>query len=210
MKTTQNRGLFVLMAAVFGLCSFAQAAKVGDSAPDFDATDSYGHHHKLADLKGRFVVLEWHNQKCPFVKSQYKGKMQKLQEKWTKRGVQWFTVISSAPGLEGYVEASKANDDMKKTQARVTAVFLDPKGVLGRSYGAKTTPHMFVINPKGILLYNGAIDNAPLKNGNVAKNNQGEIFVNYVDRALQEAMVEKKKVTIPSTAPYGCHVKYKN
>lgn len=161
MKSLKKWVLFILGLAVITSGSAVQAAKVGDPAPDFTATDSFGKLHKLSDMKGKFIVLEWHNQVCPFVVSQYKGKMQKLQEKWTKKGVQWFTVISSAPGMEGYVEASPANDDVKKHNANVTAVFLDPKGVMGRAYGAKTTPHMFVINPKGVLVYNGAIDNAP-------------------------------------------------
>lgn len=188
----------------------APAAVVGDPAPDFTATDSYGKMHKLADMKGKYVVLEWHNQDCPFVKSQYKGKMQKLQAKWVKKGVEWFTVLSSAPGSEGYEEASAANKDVKDTKADVTAVFLDPKGTLGHLYGAKATPHMFVIDPKGVLVYDGAIDNAPREDGDVAKNQDGEPFVNYVDRALTESMVDGKKVSVPSMPAYGCHVKYKD
>src|ERR1035438_8863114 len=108
--------------------------------------------------------------------------MQKLQEKWTQKGVQWFTVISSAPGMEGYVEATTANVDVKKHKAHVTSVFLDPKG---------------------ILVYNGAIDNAPREDNEISKTDKGEGFVNYVDRALAESMVEGKKISIPSTAPYG-------
>ena len=210
MKTIYRWALALLALGFLGAAGAAQAAKVGDPAPDFAATDSHGKLHKLADLKGKFVVLEWHNQNCPFVKSQYKGKMQALQEKWTQKGVQWFTVISSAPGMEGYVEATAANEDVKKTKAHVTAVFLDPKGTIGHAYGAKTTPHMFVIDPKGVLVYDGAIDNAPLEDESAAKNRAGEAFVNYVDRALQETLVDgKSQVSIPSTPPYGCHVKYK-
>jgi alkyl hydroperoxide reductase subunit AhpF len=112
--------------------------------------------------------------------------------------------------MEGYVEVTAANEDVEKTKAHVTAVFLDPKGVIGHAYGAKTTPHMFVIDPKGILIYDGAIDNAPREDGDVTKNENGETFVNYVDRALQETLVEgKTKATISSTRPYGCGVKYK-
>jgi len=199
-----------LLALVLSLGQAAQAAKVGEKAPDFTATDSHGKFHKLADLKGKYVVLEWHNQDCPFVVSQYKGKMQKLQDKWTKQGVQWFTVISSAPGMEGYVEATAANDDVRKHKAHVTATLLDPRGTLGHLYDAKCTPHMFVIDPKGTLIYNGAIDNAPRENKSSAKNKNGEPFINYVDRALQENMVEGKKVSLPATTPYGCHVKYKD
>jgi peroxiredoxin len=202
-----NKKMLAGIVAV-ALAAGVWAAEVGKPAPDFTAVDSNGKVHKLPDLKGKFVVLEWHNQDCPFVKSQYgNGKMQRLQEKWTKKGVQWFTVISSAPGKEGYVEATGANQDVKQTKAKVTAVFLDPKGTMGVAYGAKTTPHMFVIDPKGTLIYDGAIDNAPRVDEDVAKTEQGEPFVNYVDRALTEAKTGKK-VSIPSIAPYGCHVKY--
>ena len=201
--------VLVLTLILAGTATAALAARVGDPAPDFTATDSNGNIHKLADLKGKFVVLEWHNQDCPFVKSQYaQGKMQKLQAKWTKKGVQWFTVISSAPGTEGSIDASGANKDVKEKKAHVTAVFLDPQGTIGHAYGAKTTPHMFVIDPKGTLIYDGAIDNAPREDGDVAKNENGEVFVNYVDQALTESLIEGKKVSIPSIPPYGCHVKY--
>ena len=204
-----NKGTMMALALVALGAASAWAAKVGDPAPDFAATDSHGKTHKLSELKGKWVVLEWHNQNCPFVVSQYsKGKMQRLQEKWTRKGVQWFTVISSAPGKEGYAEATAANDDVKKQGAHVTAVFLDPKGELGHAYEAKTTPHMFVIDPKGVLVYDGAIDNAPREDNDVAKTEGGEEFVDYVDRALTEDMVKGKKVSIPSTPPYGCHVKY--
>jgi len=209
MKKLNQWGLAALCLSL-SLGPLAHAAKVGDPAPDFTAADSYGKLHKLADLKGKYVVLEWHNQKCPFVVSQYKGKMQKLQAKWTKQGVQWFTVCSSAPGMEGYVEASAANDDVKKTKAHVTATLLDPKGTLGHLYDAKCTPHMFVIDPKGVLIYDGAIDNAPREDKDVTKTETGEPFVNYVDRALTESLVDGKKVSIPTNAPYGCHVKYKD
>jgi peroxiredoxin len=202
-----NKGMKSGLAAL-ALTAGVWAAVVGKPAPDFTAVDSNGRVHKLAALKGKFVVLEWHNQDCPFVKSQYgNGKMQRLQEKWTQKGVQWFTVISSAPGKEGYVQAAGANQDVKNTKAKVTAVFLDPKGSMGVAYGAKTTPHMFVIDPKGTLIYDGAIDNAPRVDEDVAKTEQGEPFVNYVDRALTEAKAGKK-ISIPSIAPYGCHVKY--
>lgn len=203
-----NKKTIVTGLLALGLGSVLWAAEVGKPAPDFSAVDSKGKVHELKDMKGKFVVLEWHNQDCPFVKSQYaKGKMQGYQNKWTQKGVQWFTVISSAPGKEGYVQASSADQDVKKTKAKVTAVFLDPKGTLGMAYGAKTTPHMFVIDPKGILIYDGAIDNAPRVDEAVTKTDNGEPYVNFVDKALTEAMTGKK-VTIQSMAPYGCHVKY--
>ncbi len=203
-----NKMTIGTLLLALGLGTGLWAAEVGKPAPDFSAVDSKGKVHELKKLKGLFVVLEWHNQDCPFVVSQYsKGKMQKLQEKWTGRGVQWFTVISSAPGKEGYVQASGADQDVKKTKAKVTAVFLDPKGTLGKAYGAKTTPHLFVIDPKGVLIYDGAIDNAPREDGISLKNEDGQPYLNYVDKALTEAK-GGKKVSIPSMAPYGCHVKY--
>ncbi len=199
-------GLLVLGLLVMGLGA-SYAAKVGEPAPDFTATGSNGKTYKLSDLKGKWVVLEWHNQNCPFIKSQYKGKMQKLQAKWTKKGVKWFSVISSAPGMEGSVNAEEANADVKATGSHVTATFMDSDGTIGHAYDAKTTPHMFVIDPKGILVYDGAIDNAPLKDEAVDKNDDGEPFVNYVDKALKEGMAGKT-ISTPTTAPYGCHVKY--
>ncbi len=208
MKQFKQWSLVVITLVALGLSGLAYAAKVGSAAPAFTATDSNGKQVKLSDLKGKWVVLEWHNQGCPFVKSQYVGKMQKLQAKWTAQGVQWFTVISSAPGAEGSVTADSANDDVKTHKANVTAVFLDPQGTIGHAYDAKTTPHMFIINPKGVLVYNGAIDNAPLTDDAVTKNKDGDAYVNYVDQALQESIVDKKKVSVPTTAPYGCHVKY--
>jgi peroxiredoxin len=195
------------------LCSFgslSHAAKVGDPAPSFTSADSQGKPVKLSDYKGKFVVLEWHNQNCPFVKAQYnKGKMQNLQAKWTAKGVVWLRVISSASGKEGFVTGPQAEESAKEQGAKATDTLLDQDGVVGQAYGAKTTPHMFVINPKGTLIYNGAIDNAPRVEEAVTKTESGEPFTNYVDRALQESMVEKRKVAVPSTPPYGCGVKYK-
>ena len=196
-----------LAALVAGWGTFAQAAAVGKAAPDFQAVDTQGKAVSLKALKGHYVVLEWHNQDCPFVKSQYQGKMQELQKKWTKKTVLWFSVISSAPGQEGYMTAKAANEDVRRHRSMVSATFLDPQGELGKLYGAKTTPHMFVIDPKGVLVYDGAIDNAPLEDQAVKTGKDGGPFINYVDQALDEAM-GGKAVSIPTTPPYGCHVKY--
>jgi len=185
----------------------AQAAAVGQPAPAFSATDIQGKTVALAALKGKTVVLEWHNPDCPFVKSQYKGKMQKLQKKWTDRKVVWLSIISSAPGKEGSLDAAGAAADVKATQSNVTATILDPTGKIGHAYGAKSTPHMFVINPKGILVYNGAIDNDPLDDAVSDKTQDGAAYVNYVDQALTQSLAGQK-VAVPSTAPYGCGVKY--
>ena len=189
---------------VLALVAIALAAKVGEAAPDFTATDSNGKTQHPADLKGKYVVLEWHNQGCPFTKKHYEsGNMQRLQKEWTAKGVAWFTVISSAPGTQGYVTASEENDYVKKVNASPTAVLLDPDGTVGHLYAAKTTPHMYIIDPKGVLIYNGAIDDHPTPNpGDIPSSR------NYVTSALQEAMAGKP-VSEAATRPYGCSVKYK-
>lgn len=179
------------------------AVRVGEPAPNFTATDSYGHPHTLAEYKGKYVVLEWHNRECPYTKKHYdSGNLQKLQKLWTGKGVVWFTVISSAPGQQGYVTAADENDYVKRTGATPTAVLLDPSGDLGHLYGAKTTPHMFVINPQGQLIYDGAIDNKPTTE-------QSDIAgaTNYVTAALEESMAGKP-VAVKASQPYGCSVKY--
>ena len=179
------------------------AVRVGEPAPNFTATDSYGHQHSLAQYKGKFVVLEWHNRECPYTKKHYdSGNMQKLQKLWTGKGVVWFTVISSAPGQQGYVTAADENDYGKRMGAAPMAVLLDPSGALGHLYGAKTTPQMFVINPQGQLIYDGAIDNKPTTE-------QSDIAgaTNYVTTALEQAMAAKP-VAVTASQPYGCSVKY--
>ena len=198
-RTLLNTGLLLF------LLSAALAARVGDPAPDFTATDSNGKTHHLADYKGKYVVLEWHNQGCPYTRKHYEsGNMQRLQKEWTARGVEWFTVISSAPGTQGYVTASQENDYVRKMNAVPTAVLLDPDGNLGHLYAAKTTPHMYIIDPNGVLIYNGAIDDHPTSDQSDIPGSR-----NYVSVALQEAM-SGKKVTDPATRPYGCSVKYKD
>jgi peroxiredoxin len=195
---------YVLGAGLaMALVSSAIAVRVGEPAPNFTATDSNGNAQRLSDYKGKFVVLEWHNQGCPFTKKHYdSGNMQRLQKEWTGKGIVWFTVISSAPGKQGYVTASQENDYVKRINASPTAVLMDPQGALGHLYGAKTTPHMYIIDPSGNLIYNGAIDDHPTAD-------QGDINVskNYVSAALGEALAGKP-VTSAATTPYGCSVKY--
>lgn len=198
-RTLLHTGLLLLLLAT------ALAARVGDPAPDFTATDSNGKTHHLADYKGKYVVLEWHNQGCPYTRKHYEsGNMQRLQKEWTAKGIVWFTVISSAPGTQGYVTASQENDYARKMNAVPTAVLLDPDGNLGHLYAAKTTPHMYIIDPNGVLIYNGAIDDHPTSDQSDIPNSK-----NYVSAALQEAM-SGKKVTDAATRPYGCSVKYKD
>jgi peroxiredoxin len=192
-----------LLLAVIGAVTAARAARVGDKAPDFTATDTNGQTHKLSDYAGKFVVLEWTNRGCPFTQKHYESSnMQKLQREWTARGVIWLTVVSSAPGKQGFVTAAEENAYVKQVSASPTAVLLDPTGALGHLYDAKTTPDMYVINPQGVLIYSGAIDDK-------ASTDAGDIggAKNYVARALEEATAGKA-VSNPTTRPYGCSVKY--
>ena len=189
------------VVALFTLAAFA--VKVGDPAPDFTGTDSHGQSHKLSDYRGKFVVLEWHNNGCPYTKKHYEsGNMQRLQKEWTGKGVVWFTVISSSPGTQGYVTADEENAYLGKMHAVPSAAILDANGAIGHAYGAKTTPHMFIINPQGQVIYNGAIDDRPTSD--VSDINGAK---NYVSEALQEAMAGQQ-VAVASTRPYGCSVKY--
>ncbi len=193
----------LVMLVVALLCGVASAAKPGDAAPDFTVADSNGKMHKLSDYKGKFVVLEWHNQGCPYVKKHYgSGNMQKLQKEWKAKGVVWLTIISSAPGKQGFVSAQEENAYIKQSDASPSAALLDPNGDVGRLYSAKTTPHMFVIDPKGTVVYNGAIDDKP-----TADPNDLNGATNYLSAALTEATAGKP-VSTPATKPYGCSVKY--
>ena len=180
----------------------ASAARVGEKAPDFTATDSNGVKRTLSEYARKYVVLEWHNNGCPYVRKQYIGNMQKLQKEWTARGVVWLTVISSAPGKQGYVTADEENAYVKQVSAAPTAVLLDPAGKLGHLYDAKTSPHMFIIDPSGTLIYNGAIDDQPTTDPASVTG-----ATNYVSQALAEAMAGKS-VSVPTSRPYGCSVKY--
>ena len=192
-----------IFIALMALVASALAVRVGDQAPDFTGSDSHGQTHKLSDYRGKFVVLEWHNNGCPFTKKHYEsGNMQRLQKEWTDKGVVWLTVISSSPGTQGYVTADQENDYLQKMHAAPTAALLDPKGEIGHLYGAKTTPHMFVINPQGQAIYNGAIDDKATTDASDITGAK-----NYVSAALQEAMAGQA-VAVANTRPYGCSVKY--
>ncbi len=192
-----------LSLALGALPAPSWAAKVGEAAPAFSGVDSNGKPVSLAQFKGKHVVLEWHNHGCPYVKKHYgSGNLPKLQKEWTGKGVIWLTIVSSAPGKEGHVDGQAANANMKQAGAAPTAVILDAKGEIGRAYGAKTTPHMFVISPQGTLIYNGAIDDKPSTDAGDIPSSK-----NYVVQALTEALAGKP-VSVPSTTPYGCSVKY--
>ncbi|HUK43180.1 MAG TPA: thioredoxin family protein [Candidatus Bathyarchaeia archaeon] len=204
MKKQLLHSIVFIMAMMIALPA-VWAAKVGEAAPDFTATDSNGNVHKLSEYRGKFVVLEWTNRGCPYTQKHYNsGNMQRLQKEWTAKGVIWLTVASSAPGKQGYVTAAEENAYLKQVNAAPTAVLLDPTGALGHLYDAKTTPHIFIINPQGTLIYNGAIDDRPttdVSDINGAKN--------YVTAALNEA-TSGKPVSVATSRPYGCSVKYPN
>ncbi len=185
------------------VASAAFAAKVGSPAPEFSGTDSHGKTEQLSAYKGKYVVLEWTNADCPYAHAQYaSGNMQSLQKRWTAEGVVWLSVISSAPDHQGYKTAAEENAYLVAEKAAPTAVLLDPSGTIGHEYEAKTTPHMFVIDPSGKLIYAGAIDNHPTSDPSEIKSSK-----NYVSQALTEAMAGKP-VALAYTRSYGCSVKY--
>jgi len=191
-------------SACVGLVSLvaAHAVEVGKPAPDFKAKNVKGETVSLSDYKGKIVVLEWNNFECPFVRKHYgSGNMQKLQETYTGKGVIWLTVNSSAAGKQGNL-GDAAADKVSKEGSKATAYLLDSDGAVGKAYGAKVTPHMFVINKDGNLIYDGAIDsmNTP-KPEDIAKSE------NYVVKAV-DAALEGKPVANGKTQPYGCGVKY--
>jgi hypothetical protein len=195
--------MLMVAATLAALPAVWAAAKIGEAAPDFTATASSGKTVHLADYRGKYVVLEWHNNGCPYVGKHYRsGNMQRLQKEWTGRGVMWFTILSSGPGKQGYATASEENDYLTKMQAAPTAALLDPTGDIGHLYDAKTSPQMVVINPEGTLIYSGAIDDKPTTD---LEDIQGA--TNYVSLALEQSMAGKP-VQTPTTRPYGCSVKY--
>src|SRR6059058_4484322 len=202
MKTKLLTAFFTIAAstALFA----ADSPAVGTTAPDFSLTDSKGKTQSVSQYKGKYVVLEWFNPECPFVRKHYgSGNMQKLQQEFTGKGIVWLTIDSSAPGLEGNLTAEQANAKMAEWKTRQTALVLDPDGKAGRSYGAKNTPHMFVINPEGKIVYEGAIDSKASPNpSDIASS------TNYVKVALEESL-SGKTVSNANTKPYGCSVKYK-
>lgn len=194
--------LHLFIAAVV-LTPAIAAVDAGNPAPDFTLTDSQGKEHKLSDFKGKYVVLEWANPECPFVRKHYdSGNMQKLQKEYTGKGVVWLMIASSAEGKQGHFTAEKWNETLKQENASPTAVLLDADGQVGKLYGAKTSPHMFVINPEGNVVYAGAIDS--IKSANKA---DIEKATNYVSAALDAAMAGKP-VETASASPYGCSIKY--
>ena len=203
MKIKTITALFALLAAATTLLAI-DSPPVGSAAPDFSLTDAKGKTQTLSQYQGKYVVLEWFNPECPFVKKHYGGgNMQKLQAEYTGKGVIWLSIDSSAPGAEGNLTAEQADKVATSWNTHPTALLLDPEGKAGRAYGAKNTPHMFVINPEGKVIYEGAIDNKPTPN---PADLEGS--TNYVKVALDESL-SGKPVSNANTKPYGCSVKYK-
>ena len=175
----------------------------GKPAPPFEAKDARGQVQKLSDYQGKWLVLEWFNKDCPYVRKHYgSGNMQGLQQRYVTQGVAWLSVISSAPGKQGYVEPAQALNTVKTTKSAASQVLLDPSGTMGKAYGAKTTPHMFIIDPTGTVVYAGGIDDNDSANPAVIPTSK-----NYVSAALDAALAGQKVVTA-SARPYGCHVQY--
>jgi peroxiredoxin len=192
-----------LLLAAFAASTAAFALPPNSVAPDFKATDSNGVQHSLSEYRGKFVVLEWANQGCPYEQKHYlSGNMESLQKQWTGKGVVWLSIISSAPGQQGYVSPAEENDYLKTMKASPTAALLDPQGAIGHLYDARTTPHMFVIDPTGKVVYQGAIDDKPSPDPATLKGAD-----NYLSDALTAAMAGKP-VALSVTKPYGCSVKY--
>ena len=197
---SRRKLLAVILAA---LTIPALAVLPGTSAPDFKGTDSTGAQHSLSEYRGKFVVLEWANQGCPYDRKHYlSGSIESQQREWTGKGVIWLSVISSAPGEQGYVTPAEENTYLKTMHAAPTAALLDPDGRIARIYGAKTTPHIFVIDPTGKLIYQGAIDDKPTTEQEDLKGAR-----NYLNETLTAAMAGKP-LQVESTRPYGCSVKY--
>jgi peroxiredoxin len=191
-------------ALVLAVALFAAAApETGKPAPDFTLPGQDGKPVKLSSLKGSWVVLEWFNKDCPFVRKHYGSQnMQGLQKKYAAKGVKWLSIVSSKPGKQGHLTAAEAVAVMKEQGMSSTAVLLDPKGDVGRLYQAKTTPHMFVVDPKGALVFMGGIDDKATADPEDIKGAR-----NHVAAALDEGMAGKK-ISVPTTKPYGCSVKY--
>ncbi len=202
-----TRQTFIAGLALAGLASAAPALaqgapRIGAAAPAFSVVDADGKPQKLADYAGKTVVLEWTNDECPYVRKHYNSAtMQQLQKDMAKDGVVWLSVISSPPGEQGYADGPRAKELTKSRDAAPAAVLLDPKGAMGRAYGAQTTPHMYIINPQGTLVYAGAIDDKPSASASSLNGAKS-----YVRQAIAE-LKAGKPVSEASTKAYGCAIK---
>jgi peroxiredoxin len=197
LATVAGRGIFASPAWAAGV------AKVGDTAPAFTTAATNGRSVSLADQRGKIVILEWTNHDCPYVRKHYEsGNMQTLQKEITAQGVVWLTLISSSPGTQGYVSPKEADELTASRKANPTAVLLDPTGAVGKAYGATNTPHMYIVDKAGLLVYAGAIDDRP-----TTRRADVQGAHNYVRAALED-MAAGRAVQTPVTRAYGCTVKY--
>ena len=197
-------GLGATLALSASAMTASAKVKTGSNVSDMTVVDSNGVTHNLSDFAGKKVILEWTNDQCPYVKKHYETEnMQALQREATAEGdLVWLSVISSAPGEQGYVDGEGANKLTSSRQANPSAVILDPEGTMGRTFSAKTTPHMYIIDESQTLVYQGAIDdNRSARKSTVATAN------NYVRAALSD-LDAGRAVKTPETSPYGCSVKY--
>ena len=195
------------LAAGAGFAIFNQnaeaAVETGATAPDFSVVDASGQTRTLSEFAGRTLVLEWTNNGCPYVRKHYDSQnMQGLQRDAAANGVAWLSVISSAPGEQGYFEGPAALAHAREVGAQPSAILLDPTGAMGHAYGARNTPHMFIINGEGRLVYQGAIDDRPS-----ARPETLEGARNYISAALAD-IAAGRAVQVAQTTPYGCSVKY--
>jgi peroxiredoxin len=198
-----SKRLSLLLPALALSSLVALALPPGSPAPDFKGVDSNGVAHSLSDYRGKYVVLEWANRGCPYEQKHYlSGNMESLQKQWTSKGVVWLSIVSSAPGQQGYVTPAEENDYLRTMKASPTAALLDPTGAIGHLYDARTTPHIFVIDPTGKLVYQGAIDDKPSPDQSTLQGAD-----NYLNDALNAAMAGKP-IAVAVTKPYGCSVKY--
>lgn len=202
MKPNLIAALFTA-ASLFSGATFA-AATVGQAAPDFSLTDVNGKTVKLSDFKGKHVVLEWSNPNCPFVQKHYdSNNIQSLQNKYDAKDTVWLTINSTHTSHHDYMGNDKLKAFISDKKAAPDAYLTDADGVVGKNYNAQTTPHMYVVNPAGTLVYAGAIDDKPSANKEDVKGAK-----NYVVAALDESK-SNKPVSMASTKAYGCGIKYK-
>jgi peroxiredoxin len=193
--------------ATFALAAFAAhaAPSVGQPAPDFTLADTNGKPVKLSDFRGRHVVLEWTNPGCPYVRKHYdSGNMPATQQEAAAKGVVWLSINSTEKSAYDYLEPGKLDAWQKQRKAQPTAMLMDEEGAAGKAYGARTTPHMYIVDPQGRLIYAGGIDSIPSSDpGDIKK------AVNYVRQGLNEAL-SGKALSQATTRPYGCSIKYKS
>ncbi|WP_413581444.1 redoxin domain-containing protein [Bdellovibrio sp. HCB288] len=197
-----KKTLLVLATTLISSFAFADA-KIGSPAPEFSVTDAQGKPQNLKDYKGKYVILEWYNKDCPYVRKHYdSGNMQKIQSELTGKGAVWLTVVSSAKGKQGYMTPGETITNGTKEGSKASAILIDESGTMGKAYGAKTTPHMYLIDPQGTLRYAGAIDSDDSSDKKTIATAQ-----NYILAATNSAM-KGEKIAKETSKPYGCSVKY--